>query len=156
MSLQGDFNRLSFNLSMRHFKELIIIGSYGLLAFSICLAILFFKVCRKEFFKADIIQNKQYPLFYMLNTHRNPSYMHWKSVGNTTLEDFDYLHTYNNNEVGCVFESVAFNTKLDGGTRKTLSKRKNKTRKQLRTKTICPFIFKKTSFGMPIMYLKHK
>lgn len=94
-----------------------------------------------EKFKADIIQNKQYPLFYMLNTHRNPSYMHWKSVGNTTLEDFDYLHTYNNNEVGCVFESVAFNTKLDGGTRKTLSKRKNKTRKQLRTKTICPFIF---------------
>ena len=58
MSLQGDFNRLSFNLSMRHFKELIIIGSYGLLAFSICLAILFFKVCRKEFFKADIIQNE--------------------------------------------------------------------------------------------------
>jgi len=58
ITLQGDFNRLSFNLSIRHFKELMIIGSYGLLAFSISLAFLFFKVCRKEFFKADIIQNE--------------------------------------------------------------------------------------------------
>ena len=58
ITLQGDFNRLSFNLSSRHFKELMIIGSYGLLAFSISLALLFYKVCRKEFFKADIIQNE--------------------------------------------------------------------------------------------------
>ncbi len=105
-------------------------------------------------FKADIIQNKQYPLFYMLNTHRDPSYIHWKHVGNTTLEDFDYMHTYINNEVGCVFESVAFHVKMDGGTRKTVLKRKNKTRKMPRDKSVCPFVFKKTSFGMPIMYLK--
>ena len=58
ISLQGDFNRLSFSLSMRNFKELMIIGSYGLLGFAICLALLFFKVCRNEFFKADIIQNE--------------------------------------------------------------------------------------------------
>lgn len=29
----------------------------------------------------------------MLNTHREPSYMHWKHIGNTALEDFDYMHT---------------------------------------------------------------
>ena len=57
-TLQGDFNRLSFNLSMRHFKDLVIIGSYGLLGFAVSLALLYFKVCRKEFFKEDIIQNE--------------------------------------------------------------------------------------------------
>ena len=58
VSLQGDFNRLSFSLSIRYFKDIMIIGSYGLLGFAISLAILFFKVCRKEFFNEDIIQNE--------------------------------------------------------------------------------------------------
>lgn len=58
MTLWGDFNRLSFTLAIRHFKEMLIIASYGFLGFVLVLALLFFKVCRKEFFMDDIIQNE--------------------------------------------------------------------------------------------------
>ena len=58
ITLEGDFNRLSFQLSIRYFREIMIIASYGLLGFTLTIMILFFKVCRKEFFADDIIKNE--------------------------------------------------------------------------------------------------
>lgn len=105
-----------------------------------------------EQLKSDIVQNKQYPLFYMLNTHKDPAYTHWKNVGPLTVEDVDYLQTYQNNVVGCAFETIAYNIKMDGGTARKSLKRRNKTHKKMKTREKCPLVFKKTSFGMPIMY----
>lgn len=106
-----------------------------------------------EKFKADIVQNRQYHLFYLLNTYKDPAYLYWKNIGPITVEDVDYLFTYNNNNVvGCVFETVLFDKLLHtGGTKKT----KNKTRKRIKLKDKSnPFVFTRTSFGMPIMYRK--
>ena len=58
MTLWGEFNRLSFILGISYFREILIIGSFGLLGFFLSLFLLFFKVCRKEFFMEDIIQNE--------------------------------------------------------------------------------------------------
>lgn len=107
-----------------------------------------------EKFKTDIVQNRQYHLFYLLNTYKDPEYPYWKKIGPITAEDVNYLFTYNNSEniVGCVFETVAFGRTFGGKTRRR-TVRKNTTRKKKKT-TKCgsPFIFSRTSFGMPIMY----
>jgi len=63
------------------------------------------------------------------------------------------LFTYENNRVGCVFETVLFNitSSEGGGSRKYKKKIGTKTKKQRRASKI---VFKRTSFGMPIMYMK--
>ena len=109
-----------------------------------------------EKFKADIVQNRQYHLFYLLNTYKDPAYLYWKNIGPITVEDVDYLFTYNNsNVVGCVFETVSFNILLHtGGTKKRKTK-KCITKKRIKLKDKSnPFVFTRTSFGMPIMYRK--
>lgn len=92
-------------------------------------------------------------MFYLLNTYKDPSYIHWKNIEPLTHEDIDYLFTYENNRVGCAFETVLFNVKTsDGGGSKKIKKKLNtKTRKQKRASKM---VFKHTSFGMPIMYMK--
>jgi hypothetical protein len=80
-----------------------------------------------------------------------------------------YIEIINpNTNEGCVYQQInlskiifchpiTFNSQLDGGTRKNiLINQLSKTRKLPREKPVCPFVFKKTSFGMPIMYLVRK
>ena len=104
-----------------------------------------------DMLKNDIVQNRQYHLFYLLNTYKDPSFIHWKNVGPITTEDVDYLFTYNNNTVGCAFETVSFGS-LSGGKTCKIGKRKTTTRKRIKNKDTTQFVFTRTSFGMPIMY----
>ena len=55
VSLTGDYNKLSFTLSLKHFREIIILASYIGLGLVPLLILMFFKVCRREFFSEDII-----------------------------------------------------------------------------------------------------
>ena len=115
-------------------------------------------------FKMDVVQNRQYHLFYMLNTHTNFDYNMFRQIQPITLDDVNYLDNYENNKQGCAFETIAFHLLKNGEpvdfslqiAGKTMNRRKNgrKTRKLSRKTTSSNIVFERTSFGMPIMYYK--
>ncbi len=64
-----------------------------------------------------------------------------------------YLHSkYKRMYEIALGETIAYNIKMDSGTARKSLKHQNKTHKNMKTKDKCQFVFKKTSFGMPIMY----
>ena len=114
-----------------------------------------------EKFKADIIQNRQYHLFYLLNTHRDIDYDKWKLIEHIRFNDIDYLSDYENEVQGCAFETIAYHILKDGehvwdrqiaGTRRKI--RKKGTRRKARQRSKNLWVFERSSFGMPIMYAK--
>ena len=114
-----------------------------------------------EKFKTDIVQNRQYHLFYLLNTHRDIDYDKWKLIEHIRFNDIDYLSDYENEVQGCAFETIAYHILKDGehvwdrqiaGTRRKI--RKKGTRRKARQRSKNLWVFERSSFGMPIMYAK--
>ena len=114
-----------------------------------------------EKFKVDIVQNRQYHLFYLLNTHRDIDYDKWKLIEHIRFNDIDYLSDYENEVQGCAFETIAYHILKDGehvwdrqiaGTRRKI--RKKGTRRKARQRSKNLWVFERSSFGMPIMYAK--
>jgi hypothetical protein len=114
-----------------------------------------------EKFKSDIVQNRQYHLFYMLNTYRDIDYDKWKWIEHIQFSDVDYLSDYENNIQGCAFETISYHILKDGehiwdrqiaGTRRKIKKKG--TRKKAKKQTKDLWVFERSSFGMPIMYAK--
>ena len=114
-------------------------------------------------FKADIVQNRQYHLFYMLNTYRDIDYDKWKWIEHIQFSDIDYLSDYENNIQGCAFETISYHILKDGehiwdrqiaGTRRKIKKKGTRKKSKKQTKDL--WVFERSSFGMPIMYAKKK
>lgn len=114
-----------------------------------------------EKFKTDIVQNRQYHLFYLLNTHRDIDYDKWKWIEHIRFTDIDYLSDYENEVQGCAFETIGYHILKDGeqvwdrqiaGTRRKIRKKGTRRRAQQRSKN--SWVFERSSFGMPIMYAK--
>ena len=58
VTLTGDYNKLSFSLSLKYIRFIIITASYSLLGLVLVLLVMYFKMCRKEFFSEDIVQTE--------------------------------------------------------------------------------------------------
>jgi hypothetical protein len=105
-----------------------------------------------EKFKTDIVQNRQYHLFYLLNTHRDIDYDKWKWIEHIRFNEQEYTVS---------LEVLPFGMGLKGndefplqiaGTRRKI--RKKGTRRKARQRPKNSWVFERSSFGMPIMYAK--
>jgi hypothetical protein len=105
-----------------------------------------------EKFKTDIVQNRQYHLFYLLNTHRDIDYDKWKWIEHIRFNEQEYTVS---------LEVLPFGMGLKGndefplqiaGTRRKI--RKKGTRRKARYRSKNSWVFERSSFGMPIMYAK--
>ena len=105
-----------------------------------------------EKLKTDIVQNRQYHLFYLLNTHRDIDYDKWKWMEHIRFNEHEYTVS---------LELLPFSMGLKGndefplqiaGTRRKI--RKKGTRRKARQRSKNSWVFERSSFGMPIMYAK--